>query len=69
MASAILLIYCIVLTHFSSLLKYALDLVDASSHDLPSYFPHDDDRGALRGVRDTESINASYDRYLRSSVL
>ncbi|KAH7538272.1 RNA-binding protein 1 [Ziziphus jujuba] len=42
---------------------------DASSHDLPSYFPHDDDRGALRGVRDTESINASYDRYLRSSQI
>ncbi|XP_024029775.1 RNA-binding protein 1 [Morus notabilis] len=37
------------------------------SHDLPSYFPRDDDRGAMRGARDTESINASYDRYLRST--
>ncbi|GMN44353.1 hypothetical protein TIFTF001_013552 [Ficus carica] len=37
------------------------------NHDLPGYFPRDDDRGAMRGARDTESINASYDRYLRSA--
>ncbi|XP_062120044.1 RNA-binding protein 1-like [Humulus lupulus] len=37
-----------------------------SSHDLPNYFPREDDRGTIR-VRDTESINASYDRYLRST--
>ncbi|TXG48568.1 hypothetical protein EZV62_024443 [Acer yangbiense] len=40
-----------------------------SGHDLPSYYPRDDDRGAPRGMRDTDSINASYDRYLRSVVL
>lgn len=38
-----------------------------SGHDLPSYFPRDDDRGTLRGMRDTDSIGASYDRYLRSA--
>ncbi|KAL2339586.1 hypothetical protein Fmac_007526 [Flemingia macrophylla] len=37
-------------------------------HDLPGYFPHDDDRGGLRVVRDTESLDASYERYLRSAV-
>ncbi|KAI9156252.1 hypothetical protein LWI28_002997 [Acer negundo] len=37
-----------------------------SGHDLPSYYPRDDDRAAPRGMRDTDSINASYDRYLRS---
>ncbi|XP_030501820.1 RNA-binding protein 1 isoform X2 [Cannabis sativa] len=37
-----------------------------SNHDLPNYFPREDDRGTIR-VRDTESINASYDRYLRST--
>ncbi|KAH1125661.1 hypothetical protein AAZX31_06G125900 [Glycine max] len=36
-------------------------------HDLPSYFPHDDDRGGLRVIRDTESLDASYERYLRSA--
>ncbi|XP_061352444.1 RNA-binding protein 1-like [Gastrolobium bilobum] len=36
-------------------------------HDLPSYYPHDDDRGGLRVVRDTESLDASYERYLRSA--
>lgn len=51
-------------------LKYVLNLVDVpSGHDLPSYYPRDDDRGAPRGMRDTDSINASYDRYLRSVVL
>ncbi|KAJ7959382.1 RNA-binding protein [Quillaja saponaria] len=35
--------------------------------DLPNYFLHDEDRGALRVIRDTESIGASYDRYLRSA--
>ncbi|KAH7543804.1 hypothetical protein JRO89_XS15G0022600 [Xanthoceras sorbifolium] len=47
------------------LLKYVLNLVDVPS-DLSSYYPRDDDRGAPRGMRDTDSINASYDRYLRS---
>ncbi|PON72014.1 U1 small nuclear ribonucleoprotein A/U2 small nuclear ribonucleoprotein B'' [Parasponia andersonii] len=35
-------------------------------HDLPNHFPREDDRGTIR-VRDTESITASYDRYLRST--
>lgn len=39
-----------------------------SGHELPSYFSRDDDRGTLRGIRDTDSIGASYDRYLRSAV-
>ncbi|KAG6707675.1 hypothetical protein I3842_06G043600 [Carya illinoinensis] len=38
-----------------------------SGHELPSYFSRDDDRGTLRGIRDTDSIGASYDRYLRSA--
>lgn len=36
------------------------------SHDLPSYYPRDDDRG---GIRDTDSIGASYDRYLHGSQM
>lgn len=52
------------------LLKYLLNLVDVpSGHELSSYYPRDDDRGALRGIRDTDSLGASYDRYLRSAVL
>lgn len=41
-------------------------------HDFASYYPHDDDRGGgggLRVIRDTESLEASYERYLRSAVL
>ncbi|KAK6926054.1 hypothetical protein RJ641_007773 [Dillenia turbinata] len=38
-------------------------------HDLPSYY-HDDDRsGSHRVTRDTDSIAASYDRYLRSAPI
>ncbi|XP_021909133.1 RNA-binding protein 1-like isoform X2 [Carica papaya] len=46
-----------------------------SDYDLPgghepsSYFSREDDRLALRGMRDTDSIGASYDRYLRSSQI
>lgn len=51
-------------------LKYLLNLVDVpSGHELSSYYTRDDDRGALRGMRDTDSLGASYDRYLRSAVL
>jgi hypothetical protein len=52
------------------LLAYILDLVDVpSGRDLSSYYSRDDDRGALRVVRDSDSIGASYDRYLHSGVL
>lgn len=51
-------------------LKFLLNLVDVpSGHELSSYYTRDDDRGALRGMRDTDSLGASYDRYLRSAVL
>ncbi|XP_050149860.1 nuclear speckle RNA-binding protein A-like isoform X1 [Malus sylvestris] len=38
-------------------------------HDLPNYYPQEDDRGSVRAIRDTDSINASYDRYLRSAQI
>ncbi|KAI3843380.1 hypothetical protein MKX03_030481 [Papaver bracteatum] len=34
-------------------------------HELPGYYPREDERGG-RVVRDTESIGSAYDRYLRS---
>ncbi|CAL5204093.1 unnamed protein product [Lathyrus oleraceus] len=37
-------------------------------HDLASYYPHDADRGRLQVVRDTESLDASYERYLRNAI-
>ncbi|KAL8519543.1 hypothetical protein ACS0TY_010468 [Phlomoides rotata] len=40
-----------------------------SGPDLPSYYPRDDDRAGVRVIRDTDSINASYDRYLRSGQM
>ncbi|XP_057950817.1 RNA-binding protein 2-like isoform X2 [Malania oleifera] len=44
------------------------------SHELSSYYTRDDERGAHRAIRDpvirdTDSIGASYDRYLRSAQL
>lgn len=52
------------------LLKILFNFEDVSGvHDMPGYYPHDDDRGGLRVIRDTESLDASYERYLRSAVL
>jgi hypothetical protein len=52
------------------MLKYMLDLADIpSGRDLSSYYSRDDDRGTLHVIRDSDSIGASYDRYLRSGVL
>lgn len=59
---------------FQSLLRVDLlilvhNLVDGpGGHDLSSYYSRDDERGTLRGIRDTDTIGASYDRYLRSAV-
>ncbi|KAB5531596.1 hypothetical protein DKX38_018266 [Salix brachista] len=51
-------------------LKYMLDLADIpSSRDLSSFYSRDDDRGALQVIRDSDSIGASYDRYLRSGTI
>ncbi|CAK9151570.1 unnamed protein product [Ilex paraguariensis] len=39
-------------------------------HEMSGYYGRDDERaGAHRVVKDTDSINASYDRYLRSAQL
>lgn len=40
-----------------------------SGHELPNYYARDDDRAAFRAIRDSESIGASYDRYLRSAPI
>ncbi|KAI3471243.1 hypothetical protein Pfo_027906 [Paulownia fortunei] len=40
-----------------------------SSHDMSGYYAREDDRSGLRVIRDTDSINASYDRYLRSAQM
>ncbi|GMH08864.1 hypothetical protein Nepgr_010704 [Nepenthes gracilis] len=42
--------------------------VPGGDREVAGYFPHNDDRGA-RVIRDTDSINASYDRYLRSGQI
>ncbi|XVF51048.1 hypothetical protein PTKIN_Ptkin04bG0152600 [Pterospermum kingtungense] len=45
------------------------DYVVSGGHELSSYYSRDDDRGAMRAIRDSDSIGASYDRYLRSTQL
>ncbi|XP_077248500.1 RNA-binding protein 2-like [Tasmannia lanceolata] len=37
-------------------------------HELAGYFPRDDERGGHRVARDTDSIGASYDSYLRNGI-
>ncbi|KAK6121808.1 hypothetical protein DH2020_044421 [Rehmannia glutinosa] len=39
------------------------------NHDMPNFYAREDDRSGLRAIRDTDSINASYDRYLRSAQM
>ncbi|XWS38015.1 hypothetical protein CRYUN_Cryun19dG0094400 [Craigia yunnanensis] len=41
----------------------------SGGHELSSYYSRHDDRGAMRAIRDSDSIGASYDRYLRSTQL
>ncbi|KAK8710557.1 hypothetical protein V6N13_145875 [Hibiscus sabdariffa] len=43
--------------------------VISGGHELSSYYSRDDDRGAIRATRDSDSIGASYDRYLRGTQL
>ncbi|OMO87899.1 hypothetical protein CCACVL1_08682 [Corchorus capsularis] len=40
----------------------------SGGHEL-GYYSRDDDRGAIRAIRDSDSIGASYDRYLRSTQM
>ncbi|KAL5726838.1 hypothetical protein ACHQM5_000088 [Ranunculus cassubicifolius] len=40
-----------------------------AGHDMPSYYSREDERGGYRIVGDTDSIGASYDRYLRSEQI
>ncbi|XP_065863098.1 RNA-binding protein 1-like isoform X1 [Euphorbia lathyris] len=40
-----------------------------TSHELHNYYTRDDDRGAVHPVRDSDSIGASYDRYLRGGAI
>ncbi|XVE64446.1 hypothetical protein DITRI_Ditri07aG0101400 [Diplodiscus trichospermus] len=41
----------------------------SGGYELSSYYSRDDDRGAMRTIRDSDSIGASYDHYLRSTQL
>ncbi|XP_021283661.1 RNA-binding protein 2-like [Herrania umbratica] len=41
----------------------------SGGHELSGYYSRDDDRGAVRAIRDSDSIGASYDRYLRSTQM
>ncbi|XWS48613.1 hypothetical protein CRYUN_Cryun13aG0091700 [Craigia yunnanensis] len=45
------------------------DYVVSGGHELSSYYSQDDDRGAMQAIRDSDSIGASYDRYLHSTQL
>lgn len=40
-----------------------------SGHELSNYYAREDERVVHRVIRDSDPIGASYDRYLRSSVL
>ncbi|KAA0050536.1 RNA-binding protein 2-like isoform X1 [Cucumis melo var. makuwa] len=38
-------------------------------HELPNYYPRQDDRPVLQGIKSVDSINESYERYLRTSQI
>lgn len=41
-------------------------MVDVSGgHELPGFYPRDEERGGHRLTREAETFGASYDRYLR----
>ncbi|XP_059667273.1 RNA-binding protein 1-like isoform X2 [Cornus florida] len=42
---------------------------DVQAHELPSYYARENERGAHRVIRDSDSIGASYDHYLRSAQM
>lgn len=47
-----------------------LPFVDVpSGPEFPGYYGRDDERGMPRVIRDTDPIEASYERYLRSGVI
>ncbi|XP_077248637.1 nucleic acid/nucleotide binding protein [Tasmannia lanceolata] len=48
---------------------YDLSLGAPTGHEMLNYLPRDDDRGGPRGVKDSKSIGASYDRYLQNAQL
>lgn len=37
--------------------------------EVPGYYPREEERTGYRVVRDTDTLGASYDRYLRNGVL
>ncbi|XP_010537288.1 PREDICTED: nuclear speckle RNA-binding protein B-like [Tarenaya hassleriana] len=44
----------------------ALPSAMPSGHGMHGYMPRDDDRGIFQSVKDTETIDSAYDRYLQS---
>lgn len=46
-----------------------VDYDTSGPHDLPDYYPRQDDRPILQGIKSVDSINESYERYLRSSKI
>ncbi|XP_030532339.1 RNA-binding protein 2-like [Rhodamnia argentea] len=45
------------------------DVPTGAGHDIQGYLPIDDNRGAFPGIRDTESLGASYDLYLHATQM
>lgn len=51
------------------LCTYLICITDVpGGRDLPSYFGREDERGSHLVVKDSDTIGASYDRYLRVTV-
>ncbi|KAF8042832.1 hypothetical protein BT93_A1228 [Corymbia citriodora subsp. variegata] len=45
------------------------DVPTGAAHDIQGYLPMDDNRGALPGIQDTETLGASYDLYLHTTQM
>ncbi|KGN57648.1 RNA-binding protein 2 isoform X2 [Cucumis sativus] len=46
-----------------------VDYDTSGLHELPNYYPRQDDRPVLQGIKSVDSINESYERYLRTSQI
>ncbi|XP_022141032.1 RNA-binding protein 2-like isoform X2 [Momordica charantia] len=46
-----------------------VDFDSTGGHELPHYYPRQDDRAMIQGIKSVDSINESYERYLRSSQI
>lgn len=58
------------MTVWLDIYSYLVPWIDIpGAPDMTGYYPRDEERAGYRAARDTEALNASYERFLRTGVL